>query len=1011
MAKIFEVDFRSGSLVNKTTGTTPINAISPVFNRTEKGLSLLCDGTSTVLRYPEYLAALIGTSDFSLETVVNFSKLTGDQYIMFCGSAGTGSGIYLVLSAFNYFAQIGITNTLSATSVINIFPIDDIEKNTWYHIIVTADRNGSLSAYLNSVLKSSNSIANSDGSLIGYPTSIGSAYGYTNPYVGGNILLFRAYNHLFTETERNRSYDEFLHSYPMVPEKFPQQGIINKPMDLSKEVADTLSQNSFVNDGRFDNPGAYWTGVSGWSFINGKAYGNNAVNLVGSSPITFTLNKKYHIEYDLSDYSAGDLFMGVGTNPWSLYLAGVMQNGHQSFDVYASATEALILIQGQGGFIGTIDNVVIREYVGLVAAYNFIPNGSTLVDISGNGYNGTIYGGLMSNKNGIQFKNGFNDYISIPAIGLLIWTINLRCTKQKTGLSSYNGLLNGTNVLYYALGLTNSDALYYIDGVYNSYDLLYMVNGTYDISIVCNGVNITTYCNGVYASTVTPTSGVILYIENIGFRYLGISRSFPGEFHDLRIYNRALSSQEVRDYHNSFVNPTFIENFSSEGADGIAKVPSGWKLEAGSFKIGEISGLGKNMVPQASSTFDTDGTAFYNPVRGYLTWDGTNKNMIYTSDDATGENRVYVTGFFTLGKYYRVEFDAKSDYSISYGPTIYFEDSSEPIETHTLSPTFQHFIFQGRMSTFDYLYLVFGAYIGVGNTVVIDNIVITEITKLDTVKNETKYLECITQESKITIPSTQTYGTWEFDFMKTSTYAHALVDFISQYEKPDYYTPSQGYALMFAYNGDYFGFAIRNNSYPLSFSGESKKNTWYRYRVTRNISGVFKVYMKGGNQGYKNWTYVGTVTDTYYSSKYFTMTLFTGDRIANIKMLDGIIPFYGDNLVINGEFSSATAWTTSYSGLTISGGVATNDGTNTETCYLQQTPNPFVVGRTYRVTFEASNITGYVQQRIGAGLAFTVVNGLNDNIGICTSNTEFFFVFFAGTTGIIDNVSARELFQ
>ena len=57
---------------------------------------------------------------------------------------------------------------------------------------------------------------------------------------------------------------------------------------------------------------------------------------------------------------------------------------------------------------------------------------------------------------------------------------------------------------------------------------------------------------------------------------------------DFRIYNRALTEQEVKDYHNQFVTPSLQEDFSSEGADEIAKVPTGWVKQSGSFKVGEI---------------------------------------------------------------------------------------------------------------------------------------------------------------------------------------------------------------------------------------------------------------------------------------------------------------------------------------------------------------------------------------------------------------------------------------
>ena len=68
-------------------------------------------------------------------------------------------------------------------------------------------------------------------------------------------------------------------------------------------------------------------------------------------------------------------------------------------------------------------------------------------------------------------------------------------------------------------------------------------------------------------------------------------------------------------------------------------------------------------------------------------------------------------------------------------------------------------------------------------------------------------------------------------------------------------------------------------------------NTWYRIRITRSTSGVFTVYILGGN--FTNWTLVSTtggsgtnpVTDnTYTTSSYFVMDLDANDRVSGINI-------------------------------------------------------------------------------------------------------------------------------
>jgi len=739
MEKIFNIDFRTGSLYDKVSGyLTTINTSYSKFKKGDKGLCLESSyGFTNNLVLP--------SATYTVEFAARWDFKTYGYWAYVLDFRYEGAG-YITKSA----STTNVLSISSGTPYVNNVATNIVPINTYSHIMICGITLSCIAG--NGYFGSFFTCAECDKFI-------------------GDIAYIRIYSGTLTEQERSYAYRDFLNSHPIFSEKFPQQGIINKPRDLS-------------------------------------------------------------------------------------------------------------------------------EVYGLAAAYNFIPNGNTVVDISGNGFNLGIIGNPMSNKNGMIFSGNDILYKNSPIISYCNdFTVSFRMKVNR--ITGYQSILwvNGSSTgEIWIFQVESSIALDQNVGGAFSWTCSLQVNKTYSITInfIKSTHASTLYLNGVdkgtgYSYNPTTTLNSSTRIGTWSFLTL------VNELHDLRVYNRASSLQEAKDYHNSFVNIVLIEDFSSEGADGLAKVPSGWSLQSGSFKIGEICGLGKNIVPQASSTFDTDGTAYYSPVRGYVTWDTTNKNMIYTSDDASGENRVYVPGICTIGKYYRVEFDAKSDYASTGHPIIimYFEDGWETPETHAISSSFQHYIIQGRMMTFNYFYLVLGAYMAPGETVVLDNIVMTEITKLDTMKNRSKYLESLSNMSRISIPCTQSYGTWEFDFKQVSTYSHAFVDFISQYNKTEFYTPSQGYALVLAYNGDYFLFSIRDNAYQSSFFGAKKSNTWYRYKITRQIGGVFKVMMKGGSMaptdGYDGWTYVDTVTNNSYSSKYFTMTLQAGDCIANIKILDGII--------------------------------------------------------------------------------------------------------------------------
>ena len=71
------------------------------------------------------------------------------------------------------------------------------------------------------------------------------------------------------------------------------------------------------------------------------------------------------------------------------------------------------------GEIVWIEIVSLKKVTGLTAAYNFIPNGDTLVDISGNGHNGKIVN-CVREKDGLRTRYKLNrsiDYVSLSDIG------------------------------------------------------------------------------------------------------------------------------------------------------------------------------------------------------------------------------------------------------------------------------------------------------------------------------------------------------------------------------------------------------------------------------------------------------------------------------------------------------------------------------------------------------------------------------------------------------------------
>jgi hypothetical protein len=64
---------------------------------------------------------------------------------------------------------------------------------------------------------------------------------------------------------------------------------------------------------------------------------------------------------------------------------------------------------------------------------------------------------------------------------------------------------------------------------------------------------------------------------------------FNGEISDFRVYSNAFTDTQIKELHNSFVRCMFHEDFSTEGADGVSKLPAGWMKSEGAFTIGELA--------------------------------------------------------------------------------------------------------------------------------------------------------------------------------------------------------------------------------------------------------------------------------------------------------------------------------------------------------------------------------------------------------------------------------------
>ena len=180
--------------------------------------------------------------------------------------------------------------------------------------------------------------------------------------------------------------------------------------------------------------------------------------------------------------------------------------------------------------------------------------GTVWTDLSGNGNNGTLVNGTAysSTNGGTLVFDGINDYVSTNVQSLNNNPYSLSMTFK---ISSFNGAdmrlfgayAGSTDQL--AAGFNGTQLWLWNGGLYYpSFNA--STNTIYTIDIVHSASTNLIYVNGVYNSTLGFTS----YFGNLGFGnpYLNsYGAYFKGTIFSTKVYNRALSADEVLQNYNA----------------------------------------------------------------------------------------------------------------------------------------------------------------------------------------------------------------------------------------------------------------------------------------------------------------------------------------------------------------------------------------------------------------------------------------------------------------------------
>jgi len=247
-------------------------------------------------------------------------------------------------------------------------------------------------------------------------------------------------------------------------------------------------------------------------------------------------------------------------------------------------------------------NNSIKATTGLVAAYNMIPiSGQKIVDISGNGNDASRNGTPLSTKEGVKFSGANDEYYGASSISPSFdggKQVSIAVRFKPDNVSGTNKYIvsipestvgnNGINIRQ-----NNDDIITDLlqNGSSDSVEATAVLttNKWYTAILTFDGSTQKLYVNGSLADSSDTAYALEAASDEINIGDFGtFDGAFEGEISDVRIYNRALSEQEVKDYHNSFIKTVVLERFE-DNAVGDTK-PVGWNNNGtGEYEVKELA--------------------------------------------------------------------------------------------------------------------------------------------------------------------------------------------------------------------------------------------------------------------------------------------------------------------------------------------------------------------------------------------------------------------------------------
>jgi hypothetical protein len=300
--------------------------------------------------------------------------------------------------------------------------------------------------------------------------------------------------------------------------------------------------------GRYLVPSASVSNLFGWHHFVTTFDGQYAKLYIDGS-IANTVD--YGSANNTMTYASNSIFLGaeagVGTSTEGYYWQGKIA----TTSIYNKALSDVQISQNY-------NSTKIRYNIvqnGLVANFVNPPSsGTTWADLSGNGNNATLIGSpTYTSANGGGYTTSTSSYISTPYNLSNNFTISIACSLNP---SSYwatiwgNELWNSSKGYIAYLG-SNTTLNFGSPSGLGSVTLS-GINTIHIWDFVVNGTSYILYMDGGIVSTGTftaPTGGVSTTGLYFGARHVNDGTSYkdvcPGTFYSMRVYNRALNSNEI----------------------------------------------------------------------------------------------------------------------------------------------------------------------------------------------------------------------------------------------------------------------------------------------------------------------------------------------------------------------------------------------------------------------------------------------------------------------------------